>query len=214
MRFGFIQHSILYAVVNAGLFVLNLAPVGFDLDRPGVPLWFVYPLGGWGILLLAHGILGALGIQLRRAEAPALAEPPAAAPRPVVDPSQAGRGGVLLAECRVRSGGVLSAVMALGPVPVDVDDLLRGALDQAEHVTERLTPVYVSLVERRDPAAEAQRDLLEGALEAIHLSLEVLRLEAVVLQGQAVDDLSALAGPLEQLREAIMAAAEALASLG
>jgi len=218
MRFGFLKHLIAYLVVNAGLFVLNLAPVGFEFDRPGVPLWFVYPLAGWGVLLLAHGVLSAMGIQLRRADAPAPAEalsPPAvAAPNPPIDPAKAGRAGALMAECRTRSGRVLTALGALGGVPVDVDDMLRGALDQAEHLTERLGPVYLALVDAQDQGVLTQRDLLEGGLAAIHVALEVLRLEAVVLEGEGSQDLSALAGPLEQLREAIMAAAEALAALG
>lgn len=213
MRFGLLQHSIAFAVVNTGLFVLNLAPVGFDLHRPGVPLWFVYPLAGWGVLLVAHGVLVATGVELRRAQPDQPAQPPAEPARPAVHPAKAGRSGSLLAECRTRSGGVLTAMAAGGGVPVDVDDLLRGALDQAEHINERLGPVYAALVDGDDPAAAGVRDQLEARLEALHLALEVLRLEAVVLQGQGVDDLAPVAGPLEQLREAILAAAEGLASL-
>ncbi len=215
MRFGFIHHLIAYLVINAGLVVLNLAPVGFDLDRPGVPLWFICPLAGWGVLLVAHGVLVALGIQLRRADAPGpdpTPEEPAPTPvRRAVDPSKAGRAGQLLGECRSRSGGVLAALGARGGVPVDIDDLLRGAIDQGEHISERLAPIYQALLDGDDADQSATRDRLEGALEGIHTALEVLRLEAVVLQEQGSDDLSPLVGPMEQLREAIMTAAEVLA---
>jgi hypothetical protein len=215
MRFGFPQHLIAFLVVNAALFVLNLAPVDFDLHRPGVPLWFLYPLVGWGVLLVTHGVLLAAGVRFTRSDAaePAV-EPQAAAPRPAIDPAKAGRAGGLLAECRLRSGQTLSALGALGGAPVDIDDLLRGALDQAEHLAERLAPVYTALADGETAAAVALRDQLEGCLEALHTALEILRLEAVVLQESGEADLGTLAGPLEQLREAILCAAEVLAELG
>ena len=215
MRFGFPHHLVAFLVVNTALFMLNLAPVGFDFDRPGVPLWFLWPLLGWSVLLIAHGVLLALGVRFTRGDAPPPEpEPEPEASRPVIDPAKAGRAGGLLAECRVRSGQTLSALGALGGVPVDIDDLLRGALDQAEHLAERLAPIYAQLNTGDDPAAAAVRDRLEGRLEALHTSLEILRLEAVVLQESGGDDLATLSGPLEQLREAILSSAEALAELG
>jgi hypothetical protein len=215
MRFGFPQHLIAFLVVNTALFLLNMAPVGFDFDRPGVPIWFLYPLLGWSVLLIAHGVLLAAGVRFTRGDAPAPEPAPEPeAPRPVIDPSKAGRAGGLLAECRVRSGQTLSALGALGGVPVDIDDLLRGALDQAEHLAERLAPTYATLAKGDDAAASQLRDQLEAPLEALHTSLEILRLEAVVLQESGHTDLATLTGPLEQLREAILSAAEALAELG
>ncbi len=47
---GFYIHLIVYILVNIGLFVLNL------LVSPG-SLWFYWPLLGWGIALLAHGLV-------------------------------------------------------------------------------------------------------------------------------------------------------------
>ncbi len=220
MRFGFPHHLVLFAVINGALFLLNMAPVGFDFDRPGVPLWFLYPLLGWGVLLLAHAGLLIFGIELRRSGAP---EPqPAATDGPAtgasttgihqrVDPSLAGRAGALLAECRMRSGQTLSALASRGDVPVDIDDLLRGALDLAEHLAELLGPIYQALAKGDDAEAAAERDELEARLEGLHVGLEILRLEAQVIQEEGAADLSSLTGPQEQLREAIMAAAEATA---
>ncbi len=46
-KIGFLRHLIIYVVVNAVLFAINmLTSSGF--------LWFLIPLGGWGIVLLAH----------------------------------------------------------------------------------------------------------------------------------------------------------------
>jgi len=46
-KVGFLRHLIIYVVVNAVLFAINmLTSSGF--------LWFLIPLGGWGIVLLAH----------------------------------------------------------------------------------------------------------------------------------------------------------------
>jgi hypothetical protein len=216
MRLRFLHHLVLFLVVNTGLFLLNMAPVGFDFHRPGVPLWFVYPLAGWGLLLAAHGGLMISGVQLVKAgpAAPGSEEPqPRPTPRPEIDPSKAGRAGTLLAECRLRAGNVLATLGAVGGVPVDVDDMLRGALDQAEHLAERLAPVYRRLSKGDDLATTQLRDRLEARLEALHVTLEVLRLESMVLQDDGSDDLSSLSGPLEQLREAIMSAAEELAQL-
>jgi hypothetical protein len=154
----------------------------------------------------------AMGVRFSRADAPAADGPPEPAPlRPVVDPAKIGRAGALLAECRVRAGRILAVLGAVGGVPVDVDDLLRGAMDQAEHLAECLAPVYQALAGGDDPASAGQRDILEARLEAIHVGLEVLRLEAVVLEESGSEELSTLQGPLEQLREAILSASEALA---
>ncbi len=43
----FYKHVVVYAVVNAGLVVINL------LDSPGT-LWFPWPLLGWGVGLALH----------------------------------------------------------------------------------------------------------------------------------------------------------------
>ncbi len=48
-KLGFRHHAFVFAVVNAGLAGVNL------LTSPGY-LWFVWPLGGWGIGLLSHGL--------------------------------------------------------------------------------------------------------------------------------------------------------------
>jgi len=46
-KIGFLRHLTIYVVVNAVLFAINmLTSSGF--------LWFLIPLGGWGIVLLAH----------------------------------------------------------------------------------------------------------------------------------------------------------------
>ena len=46
---GFYQHLASYLVVNAALVIINL------LTSPGY-LWFVWPLGGWGIGLALHAL--------------------------------------------------------------------------------------------------------------------------------------------------------------
>jgi hypothetical protein len=45
---GFYIHALIYMVVNAGLFLINMVSGG------GV--WFYWPLIGWGIGLAAHGL--------------------------------------------------------------------------------------------------------------------------------------------------------------
>jgi hypothetical protein len=45
---GFYQHLTIYILVNAGLAILDL------ISDDGV--WFIYPLFGWGIGLVAHGL--------------------------------------------------------------------------------------------------------------------------------------------------------------
>ncbi|MBA7709967.1 hypothetical protein ES703_118894 [subsurface metagenome] len=46
---GFYVHLLVYITVNAGLFLINL------VSSPG-DWWFYWPLLGWGIGLLAHGV--------------------------------------------------------------------------------------------------------------------------------------------------------------
>lgn len=49
LRRGFLIHLTAYAVVNAGLIAINLLTTP---DR----LWFHWPLMGWGVGVLAHGM--------------------------------------------------------------------------------------------------------------------------------------------------------------
>ncbi len=46
---GFRVHATVFAVVNLGLFIINLVT-----DRGN--WWFAWPMFGWGIGLLAHGL--------------------------------------------------------------------------------------------------------------------------------------------------------------
>jgi hypothetical protein len=48
-KIGFRIHVLIYVLVNAGLVVLNL------LTSPD-HLWFIWPMLGWGIGLLGHGL--------------------------------------------------------------------------------------------------------------------------------------------------------------
>jgi hypothetical protein len=48
-KLGFRNHAFIFAMVNAGLAGVNL------ITSPGY-LWFVWPLGGWGMGLLSHGL--------------------------------------------------------------------------------------------------------------------------------------------------------------
>lgn len=50
-RACFRAHAIPYAIVNLGLFGIWLAT---SLDAGGTHPWFLYPLLGWGLGLLAH----------------------------------------------------------------------------------------------------------------------------------------------------------------
>jgi hypothetical protein len=45
---GFYTHVLVYVLVNTGLFLFN-----FFTDRR--ELWFLFPLFGWGIGIVAHG---------------------------------------------------------------------------------------------------------------------------------------------------------------
>jgi hypothetical protein len=47
MKLGFRSHVIAYAIVNAGLFFINI------VTTPG-QWWFYWPLLGWGLGLAAH----------------------------------------------------------------------------------------------------------------------------------------------------------------
>jgi hypothetical protein len=143
------------------------------------------------------------------AAVPPVPEPARVVRAAPVDPAQAGQAGKLLADCRREAGLVLSAVGATGGVPVDLDDLLRGAVDQAERLAERLQPLYLARRQGRAGAVE-QVAGLEDLIENLERALKALRLEAQAL-GEGVDSMRALASPLEALREAIMGAAEALA---
>ena len=51
---GFYAHLIVYLIVNAGLLLINL------FNQPG-GWWFVWPLLGWGIAVVAHAVF-AFGI--------------------------------------------------------------------------------------------------------------------------------------------------------
>jgi hypothetical protein len=45
-KIGFLRHLAIYVVINIVLLVINLLTTCF--------LWFLIPLGTWGVLLLAH----------------------------------------------------------------------------------------------------------------------------------------------------------------
>ncbi len=49
---GFIMHLVAYILVNAFLIWINLSQDGY--------LWFYWPLFGWGIGLIIHGVALAL----------------------------------------------------------------------------------------------------------------------------------------------------------
>lgn len=53
-RAGFVIHVSMYLVMNVGMFVIWL------LTGSGYP-WFVWPLLGWGIGILAHAVTLAIG---------------------------------------------------------------------------------------------------------------------------------------------------------
>jgi hypothetical protein len=46
-KVGFLRHLTVYVVVNVLLFAINML-------TSSEFLWFLLPLGGWGIILLAH----------------------------------------------------------------------------------------------------------------------------------------------------------------
>lgn len=48
---GFYSHLFVYLCVNTGLFLINLFTTGAD-----GPWWFQWPLMGWGIGLVIHGL--------------------------------------------------------------------------------------------------------------------------------------------------------------
>ena len=49
IKIGFYTHALVYALVNAGLFVLNSVIGGYQ--------WSVWPLAGWGLGLAIHGVV-------------------------------------------------------------------------------------------------------------------------------------------------------------
>lgn len=53
-RMGFVVHSAMYVVLNAGLILL------WFITGRGYP-WFVWPLLGWGIGIVAHAVTLVVG---------------------------------------------------------------------------------------------------------------------------------------------------------
>ena len=53
-RFGFVIHAAMYVVMNAGLFLI------WWLTDSSYP-WFLWPMLGWGIGVLAHGVALVIG---------------------------------------------------------------------------------------------------------------------------------------------------------
>ncbi len=65
---GYYIHLLVYAVVNAGLFLINLITKG-----DGGSWWFYWPLAGWGIGLAVHTVVTFGGVfsegwKVRKAE--------------------------------------------------------------------------------------------------------------------------------------------------
>ena len=54
---GYYVHVLVYLVVNAGLFVINLLTKG-----EGGGWWFFWPLAGWGIGLVIHTMVTFSGV--------------------------------------------------------------------------------------------------------------------------------------------------------
>ena len=55
-KLGFYIHLTVYVCVNIGLFLIWLFTRG-DTSIPNASFpWFIFPLGGWGIGLIAHGL--------------------------------------------------------------------------------------------------------------------------------------------------------------
>lgn len=50
MKLVFRSHVLVYVIVNAGLFFINL------VTSPGA-WWFYWPILGWGLGLIAHGVV-------------------------------------------------------------------------------------------------------------------------------------------------------------
>lgn len=55
MKMGFLVHLLVFALVNTGLYVLN----GFS----GGARWSQFPLFGWGLGLLIHGVVTLIALQ-------------------------------------------------------------------------------------------------------------------------------------------------------
>jgi hypothetical protein len=54
---GFYTHLLVYLVVNAGLFAINAVTRGDDGSW-----WCIWPLLGWGVALLIHGLTTFAGV--------------------------------------------------------------------------------------------------------------------------------------------------------
>ena len=53
-RVGFYQHLAVYLAVNAFLVLIYIAS-SWAMNDFGFP-WFIFPLGGWGIGIVSHGV--------------------------------------------------------------------------------------------------------------------------------------------------------------
>jgi hypothetical protein len=49
---GFYAHAVMFLVANVALVILNLA----TLEKNDGVLWFIWPLIGWGVVLVVHAI--------------------------------------------------------------------------------------------------------------------------------------------------------------
>ena len=58
-KVGLFIHAVVYAAVSVLLIIINLSTTG--------PLWFQWPLLGWGVGLLAHAVV-AVSLSGRRRE--------------------------------------------------------------------------------------------------------------------------------------------------
>ena len=54
MKMGFYIHALVYVLVNAGLYAINLSTGGYR--------WSVWPLWGWGLGLAIHGLVTFVGL--------------------------------------------------------------------------------------------------------------------------------------------------------
>jgi hypothetical protein len=54
---GFYVHLLVYVVINTGLFTINAVTHG-----QGGTWWFYWPLLGWGVALLIHGLTTFAGV--------------------------------------------------------------------------------------------------------------------------------------------------------
>ena len=49
---GFYAHAVMFLVANAALAILNLT----TLEKNDGVIWFIWPLIGWGVVLVVHAI--------------------------------------------------------------------------------------------------------------------------------------------------------------